>query len=433
MSIITLCLAWYQYASSGLRPAWASPARIILEVGNLTLTTLLVSTVGGLKLAQPSVLARLPHTAPDDLVSLSSWLMFRWINAFIAYGYSRELEPEDLPQLSLQMQTAICFQRFREVKAKSLLWKVLKANRLDMILDCVLTIVSVVMNYAAPFFLKRILDGLPQGATRALPQAYVYTFLALLATVIKVRLSSLFQSVTAADYRPSLIFFISGTAVVPLFASRQSSLLPSTTRLSSVATPRVSSLPRRMRRMRRTRINPRRIPRRRRGRPTPIRAKWSTSWLAMPPGGSPYYDYADDQNSEHGVWCLLALLEPFRDHHCRDLPLQVSFSIPQKPELTISLLGWSAFAGVIVLAIAAPLNSYVSKRSIKIYQDLLKARDKRITVMNELIGAITFIKVSCEPSQSKLTISSSLGPSSGKPGPSMRGRKSSSSLSDVCS
>ena len=37
----------------------------------------------------------------------------------------------------------------------------------------------------------------------------------------------------------------------------------------------------------------------------------------------------------------------------------------------------------------------MSKRSIAITQDLLKARDKRISVMTELIGAITFIKVSC--------------------------------------
>jgi hypothetical protein len=59
-----------------------------------------------------------------------------------------------------------------------------------------------------------------------------------------------------------------------------------------------------------------------------------------------------------------------------------------------SILGWSAFAGIIVLIVAVPLNSFVSKRSIKITQDLLKARDARISVMNELIGAITFIKVS---------------------------------------
>jgi len=66
-------------------------------------------------------------------------------------------------------------------------------------------------------------------------------------------------------------------------------------------------------------------------------------------------------------------------------------------------LGWSAFAGVIVLFIAVPANSYFSKRSVvvstlssgrsgrltdEITTDLLKARDKRIGVMTELITAI---------------------------------------------
>lgn len=55
-----------------------------------------------------------------------------------------------------------------------------------------------------------------------------------------------------------------------------------------------------------------------------------------------------------------------------------------------------------VLFIAVPLNSFFSKRSVKvsrsifqmswtdieITQDLLKARDKRISVMSELITAI---------------------------------------------
>jgi ABC-type multidrug transport system fused ATPase/permease subunit len=57
-----------------------------------------------------------------------------------------------------------------------------------------------------------------------------------------------------------------------------------------------------------------------------------------------------------------------------------------------SLLGWSAFSGIIVLVVAMPINTYLSKKSVKIYKEAMKARDKRLSVMNELIGAITFIK-----------------------------------------
>jgi ABC-type multidrug transport system fused ATPase/permease subunit len=56
------------------------------------------------------------------------------------------------------------------------------------------------------------------------------------------------------------------------------------------------------------------------------------------------------------------------------------------------LLGLSAFAGLLVLVLGWPLNSYVTKSSIKIQKGVLAARDKRMGIVNELIGAIKFIK-----------------------------------------
>jgi hypothetical protein len=53
-----------------------------------------------------------------------------------------------------------------------------------------------------------------------------------------------------------------------------------------------------------------------------------------------------------------------------------------------SLLGWSAFAGFLILALGWPLNSYIAKRSIRIQKGLMATRDKRMGVLNELIGAV---------------------------------------------
>lgn len=61
-------------------------------------------------------------------------------------------------------------------------------------------------------------------------------------------------------------------------------------------------------------------------------------------------------------------------------------------KLTCSLLGWSAFVGITVLIFSWPLNSFLSNRAVKIQKAWLKARDKRVSIMTELIGAITFIK-----------------------------------------
>lgn len=57
----------------------------------------------------------------------------------------------------MSIQTAVVFDRFRQIAASSLLRRILLANRLDLCLDFALTLVSVVFNYAGPFFLKRIL------------------------------------------------------------------------------------------------------------------------------------------------------------------------------------------------------------------------------------------------------------------------------------
>jgi hypothetical protein len=52
------------------------------------------------------------------------------------------------------------------------------------------------------------------------------------------------------------------------------------------------------------------------------------------------------------------------------------------------LLGVSAFAGFFILVIGWPLNSYIANRSIRIHKGLLAARDKRMSVISELIGAV---------------------------------------------
>ena len=90
-------------------------------------------------------------------MTLISWLSFSWMNPFIVFASSKELEPEDVPNLSLAQRSGIVFDRFRQVAASTLLRKIILANKLDLMLDLLLTLVGVVFNYAGPFFLKRIL------------------------------------------------------------------------------------------------------------------------------------------------------------------------------------------------------------------------------------------------------------------------------------
>ena len=56
-----------------------------------------------------------------------------------------------------------------------------------------------------------------------------------------------------------------------------------------------------------------------------------------------------------------------------------------------SLLGWSAFAGFLILVLGWPLNSFIAKRSIRIQKGVMAARDKRMGVLNELIAAVCYL------------------------------------------
>ncbi|KAH8810160.1 hypothetical protein DL96DRAFT_1716877 [Flagelloscypha sp. PMI_526] len=56
------------------------------------------------------------------------------------------------------------------------------------------------------------------------------------------------------------------------------------------------------------------------------------------------------------------------------------------------LLGWSAFAGLSVLLVGAPLNAWLSNRTIAITKNLTAARDARMSVVTEVIQSIKFIK-----------------------------------------
>jgi hypothetical protein len=68
-------------------------------------------------------------------------------------------------------------------------------------------------------------------------------------------------------------------------------------------------------------------------------------------------------------------------------PLQIAIALT----FLYRLLGLSAFAGLATLALGWPLNSAIMRQSLSIQKGTLAARDKRMGVVNELIGAIKFI------------------------------------------
>ncbi|KAK4688623.1 hypothetical protein P7C73_g1481, partial [Tremellales sp. Uapishka_1] len=358
ISLINVGLSLYVRSTSGSYPAWATPGRIAVEIANALVCTVLLYVSGGLPLAAPEVISRIPETYPDDKVTLWSWLTFTWVNPLIHEGASKELDPKDLPNLSPTMQTAVVFDRFRQLVTSTLLRKILLANRLDLLLDAGLTLISVVFNYASPFFLKRILDGISNPSAERTSRAYVFALLAFLASALK------------ASWPSASLSMISQTKTLPqaivdvlhLYHGRRASVRVKSELIAAIYDKA-------------------------------LRRKDASGVLA-----SKEEDEGKEGKKTNADSGKVVNLMAGDANRVGNVTSSAYFIYGSPIEIVVAsvflynILGWSAFAGVVVLIVATPLNSFVSKRSISITKDLLKARDKRITVMNELIGAIQFIK-----------------------------------------
>lgn len=57
-----------------------------------------------------------------------------------------------------------------------------------------------------------------------------------------------------------------------------------------------------------------------------------------------------------------------------------------------TLLGWSCFVGLMVMVITLPINHFNAKIFVKTQDQLMKARDKRVSLMNEVLQGIRQIK-----------------------------------------
>jgi hypothetical protein len=65
-----------------------------------------------------------------------------------------------------------------------------------------------------------------------------------------------------------------------------------------------------------------------------------------------------------------------------------------------TLLGSSAFVGLAVTCLFLPLNHFAGKIVVGAQDNLMKARDERVALMNEILGAIRMLKVFDHPCNS---------------------------------
>ncbi|KAF8890823.1 multidrug resistance-associated ABC transporter [Gymnopilus junonius] len=265
----------------------------------------------------------------EDYSTIWQWLSFSWIYPFIKRGRNTNMHEADVWNLSPNLRSHPLFVKFNSIRHSTLLHRIWAANSQDLILDFIFTMMSVMFNYASPFFLKHILDAIdeknptPEGKAKA----YIYSFLAFLCTLLKAQ----------ADAQH-------------LWFGRRASVRLRSELMASIYD---KALKRR-----------------------------DFSGVVDKDKGK---DGASDSQTGADIGKIVNLMS----NDCnRVTPVEIAVACV----FLYQLLGFNAFAGFAVLVIVWPLNSFLGRRSVKIHKGVMAANDKLMGVLNELIGAIKFIK-----------------------------------------
>ncbi|KAG8815537.1 hypothetical protein FRC18_001456 [Serendipita sp. 400] len=254
-----------------------------------------------------------------------------------------------------------------------------------MILDFLMTLTSVICNYASPFFLKKILDAVSQPSTvsgnpspslvtsspsftwlhflnprEVRAQAYVYAFLAFLASILKAQ-----SDVQHLWYGRRASTRIRSELMAAIFEKslKRKDFSGSVDKNSKPAAGETEG--------------------KGKGK-EPAKGKSDSKKPDTKKAGADIGKIvnlmSNDANRVSNTAAALYML------YGAPLELVVG-SI-----FLYQLLGFSGFAGYIILVVGSPLNNYLMRRGRDIQRAAQEARDKRMKVLNELVSEAKFIK-----------------------------------------
>ncbi|KAG6908490.1 hypothetical protein DXG01_004424 [Tephrocybe rancida] len=332
---------------------WPSGGVLVALWANLVAILSMLSVVLGMPLALPGRTIKEEEiglsVSPEDYTSLFGWITFSWVYPLVQRGRYTTLNEKDVWALSPTFQSRSLFIKFITLPQTTLLRKLFAANSLDLFLDFSLTLVSVLFNYAGPFFLKRILDAIdlttPTSESRA--RAYIYAVLAFICSLCK----------SQAD-------------VQRLWFGRRAS-----TRVRSELMASIYD-----------------------------KALKRKDFSGIVDREKEAFEKDTDKDGESNTPKAGADFGKIVNLMAGDanrVQMTVStsnviygapFEILLASIFLYNLLGFSGFAGFLVLLLGWPLNSYIARSSIRIQKGLLAARDRRMGVLSEMIGAVRFIK-----------------------------------------
>ncbi|KAF7307832.1 ABC bile acid [Mycena kentingensis (nom. inval.)] len=333
--ILTLYLALVLAGGVQLveRVSDGSAIPLVASVLNLAVLAIVLAVVLGMPLAMAPIREQGTRISLEHYTSLGRWLTFSWVYPLIRKGRKEELVEDDVWELSPTFRSRPLFEKFSSLPGVSLLRRLWLANSLDMILTFVLALLSVIFNFTGPFFLRRILDILDTeyDPTTALN----YAVLMFIGSIAKSQcdVQHLWYGRRAGTrIRSELMAAIYDKAL------KRIDLSGDTTKID----------------------NP------------------SKSGADM---GKIINLFSGDASRISSQVLNL--------HHLYGAPLAVLIG----SIMLYDLLGFPAFSGFLVILLASPINSAFTRRNERIQKAMNAARDARMRVITELVGAIKLVKL----------------------------------------
>ncbi|KAJ6585099.1 multidrug resistance-associated ABC transporter [Mycena capillaripes] len=297
--------------------------------------------------------------SPENYTSLFGWITFNWVYPLIQRGTNTTLEEKDIWVLSPTIQSKAIFTKFYNLQSATLLRRIWEANSLDILLDFFGTLGSVIFAYASTFFLKRLLDAIDHPDSRDRGMAYNYAGLMFLCSLFKAEfdVQHLWYGQRAATrIRSELMAAIYNKALKRKDFS-------GITKKSAVAAGVASD-------------TPPKTTARREAKPKPDENQATAG-----------ADIGKIVNLMSGdAEQIATVVSSMYFVYGAPLEFTVGFIF------LYQLLGWSAFSGFIGVLAGMFFNKVLSERHAKINKGVLAAKDKRMGEVNELLGAIKFVK-----------------------------------------
>ncbi|EIW82695.1 multidrug resistance-associated ABC transporter [Coniophora puteana RWD-64-598 SS2] len=331
------------------------PCGLAVMVANVIVVLLLLLTVVTMPMGIPRAAVKPEDlgskVSTEDYITLLGRISFSWVFQLIRKGSKSTLYEDDVWDLSPTVQSRPVFSRFDDLSQKSLLRHLWQANSLDIIIDFIGATIKITLKYASPFFLKRILDAVADPTPENRARAFVYALLAFTCTLLKGQAEAQHLRVSlraATRIRVELMAAVYNKALKRADYSGivdKSKLQKDSADGSKKGAEKDGDEP-----------------------------------TAGADVGKIVNLMAVDANK---VSMMVSLLCMFYG-----APIEIAIA----SIFLYNVLGWSTFAGFLVLVLIWPLSSFAAKRRVRIQKGVSASRDRRMGILNELLGAVKFIK-----------------------------------------